>query len=86
MLNQVLGNTTTAVNWDIAVETLQKADGIPVLVGLQADVSSFAPAPAPTAAPAPSSAPGAPIPAPIPTAPAAGSAAAPVPSAAPPAN
>jgi L,D-transpeptidase ErfK/SrfK len=80
MLNQVLGNTTTAVNWDIAVETLRKADGIPVVVGLQADVSSFAPAPAPTAAP------GAPIPAPIPTGPAAGSAAAPVPPAAPPAN
>src|SRR5580692_10820029 len=37
-LNQVLGNTTTAVNWDIAVDTLKKADGIPVLVGLQADV------------------------------------------------
>src|ERR1700733_6384276 len=55
LLNQVLGNTTTAVNWDIAVETLQKADGIPVLVGLQADVSTLAPAP--TAAPAPSSAP-----------------------------
>jgi L,D-transpeptidase ErfK/SrfK len=65
LLNQVLGSTTTAVNWDIAVETLQKADGIPVLVGLQADVSSLAPAAAPTAAPAaaPNSAPAAAVPA-----------------------
>ncbi len=58
LLNQVLGTTTTAVNWDIAVEALKKADGIPVLVGLQADVEppaapdSSAPAIAP-----PSSAP-----------------------------
>jgi L,D-transpeptidase ErfK/SrfK len=82
MLNQVLGNTTTAVNWDIAVETLQKADGIPVLVGLQADVSTLAPPPAPTAAPAPSSAPGAPIQ----TAPVEGTAVAPLAPAAPTAN
>lgn len=38
LLNAALGNTTTAVNWDIAVEALKKADGIPVLVGLQADL------------------------------------------------
>ncbi|MGC1460361.1 MAG: L,D-transpeptidase family protein [Steroidobacteraceae bacterium] len=55
LLNQVLGNTTTAVNWDIAADALKKADGIPVLVGLQADV-----------APAPSSAPPAAAPAPVP--------------------
>jgi L,D-transpeptidase ErfK/SrfK len=48
MLNQVLGNSTTAVNWDIAVDTLKTANGIPVLVGLQADVD---PAPAVAAAP-----------------------------------
>jgi L,D-transpeptidase ErfK/SrfK len=52
LLNQVLGNTTTAVNWDIAVDTLKKADGIPVLVGLQADVTPVAPSSAPQAAPA----------------------------------
>ena len=49
-LNQVLGTTTTAVNWDIAVDTLKKADGIPVLVGLQADAEP--PVPATSSAPA----------------------------------
>jgi L,D-transpeptidase ErfK/SrfK len=54
LLNQALGNTTTAVNWEIAVDTLRKADGIPVLVGLQADVAPPAPSSAPpAAAPAP---------------------------------
>jgi L,D-transpeptidase ErfK/SrfK len=50
MLNEVLGNSTTAVNWDIAVDALKTANGIPVLVGLQADV---APAPAVSGAPTP---------------------------------
>ncbi len=59
LLNQVLGNTTAAVNWDIAVATLKKADGIPVLVGLQADVTPPSPGSAPPAAPAESSAPAA---------------------------
>jgi L,D-transpeptidase ErfK/SrfK len=59
LLTQALGNTTTAVNWDIAVATLQKADGIPVLVGLQADVEPPAPAvgSAPPAGSAPTAAP-----------------------------
>lgn len=52
LLTQALGSTTTAVNWDIAVETLKKADGIPVLVGLQADLDSPT-APAGPAAPPP---------------------------------
>ena len=78
LLTQALGNTTTAVNWDIAVDALKKANGIPVLVGLQADVDPNSPAPAaaapaspiPTAAPAaPPAAPptAAPAPAPTPT-------------------
>jgi L,D-transpeptidase ErfK/SrfK len=50
MLNEVLGNSTTAVNWDIAIDTLKTANGIPVLVGLQADVD---PAPAVAGAPSP---------------------------------
>jgi L,D-transpeptidase ErfK/SrfK len=58
LLNEVLGNTTTAVNWDIAVDTLKKADGIPVLVGVQADLAPPAPssAPLPLPLPAPPSA------------------------------
>jgi L,D-transpeptidase ErfK/SrfK len=54
-LNEVLGNSTTAVNWDIAVDTLKTSNGIPVLVGLQADTDVPAP-PAPPAS-SPSSAP-----------------------------
>jgi L,D-transpeptidase ErfK/SrfK len=60
LLNEALGTTTTAVNWDIAVETLKKADGIPVLVGLQADTAPAAPpaaAPPLVEAPPPASAP-----------------------------
>ena len=54
LLTQALGTTTTAVNWDIAVDTLKKADGIPVLVGLQADVDPGSPAPgSPPPAPPP---------------------------------
>jgi L,D-transpeptidase ErfK/SrfK len=66
LLNEALGTTTTAVNWDIAIDTLKKADGIPVLVGVQADVEP--PPPAPSSAP--SSAPGAapPAAAPVPAA------------------
>ncbi|MEJ0006840.1 MAG: L,D-transpeptidase family protein [Steroidobacteraceae bacterium] len=68
LLNEALGTTTTAINWDIAVETLKKADGIPVLVGLQADVEPPPAAPgtavAPQAAPADGSAPAPQTPAP----------------------
>ncbi|HEX3838920.1 MAG TPA: L,D-transpeptidase family protein [Steroidobacteraceae bacterium] len=56
LLNEVLGNSTTAVNWDIAIDTLKTANGIPVLVGLQADTD----APAPAATPAAPAAPAAP--------------------------
>jgi L,D-transpeptidase ErfK/SrfK len=52
MLNEVLGTSTTAVNWDIAVDTLKTSNGIPVLVGLQADTDAPAPALAPAATPA----------------------------------
>ena len=61
LLNEALGTTTTAVNWDIAIETLKKADGIPVLVGLQADTAPAAPpaegSPAATPAAPPAAAP-----------------------------
>ncbi len=59
LLNQVLGNSTTAVNWDIAQDALKTADGIPVLVGLQADVTpaALAPGSAPAVTAASTSAP-----------------------------
>lgn len=38
LLDQALGKTTAAINWDYAIATLKTANGIPVTVGLQADV------------------------------------------------
>jgi L,D-transpeptidase ErfK/SrfK len=42
LLDQALGKTTAAINWDYAIATLKTANGIPVTVGLQADVDSVA--------------------------------------------
>jgi L,D-transpeptidase ErfK/SrfK len=55
-LDQALGSTTAAIHWDFAKQALQAANGIPTVVGLQADLDS-APsadpaAPAATAPPA----------------------------------
>ena len=38
-LDQALGNTTAAINWDFAKTALQTANGIPTVVGLQADMN-----------------------------------------------
>jgi L,D-transpeptidase ErfK/SrfK len=46
-LDQALGSTTAAIHWDFAKQALQAANGIPTVVGLQADVD-----PAPSADPA----------------------------------
>jgi L,D-transpeptidase ErfK/SrfK len=60
-LDQALGSTTAAIHWDFAKQALQAANGIPIVVGLQADLDSSpaadpaAPPPAP-AATAPSAA------------------------------
>lgn len=45
MLDHALGDTTTAIDWDYAVQTLKLANGIPVTVGLQADLDSAPPTP-----------------------------------------
>jgi L,D-transpeptidase ErfK/SrfK len=39
LLDQALGPTTAAVHWDIAREVLQAANGIPTVVGLEADLT-----------------------------------------------
>jgi L,D-transpeptidase ErfK/SrfK len=57
-LDQALGNTTAAIHWDFAKEALQAANGIPTVVGLQADLDT-----APSADPAASPTPAAPAPA-----------------------
>jgi L,D-transpeptidase ErfK/SrfK len=59
-LDQALGDTTAAIHWDFAKQALQAANGIPTVVGLQADPytgpstdPAVAPAPIPPAAPTP---------------------------------
>ena len=52
-LDQALGSTTAAIHWDFAKQALQAANGIPTVVGLQADLDSAPSAdPAATAPPA----------------------------------
>ncbi len=48
LLDKALGNDTAAIHWDLARETLQAANGMPAVVGLQADLD---PQPAPNGAP-----------------------------------
>jgi L,D-transpeptidase ErfK/SrfK len=49
-LDRVLGSQTAAVNWDLALAELKAARGMPVLVGVEADMT-----PAPAEAPPPES-------------------------------
>jgi hypothetical protein len=42
LLDEALGKTTAAIDWDYAIATLKTANGMPVTVGLQADVDSGA--------------------------------------------
>jgi L,D-transpeptidase ErfK/SrfK len=57
-LDSALGNTTAAIHWDFAKEALQAANGIPTVVGLQADLDTApsadpaVPPPPPATAPA----------------------------------
>ncbi len=39
MLDQALGSTTTAVHWDLAREIMKAANGLPTVVGLEADLN-----------------------------------------------
>jgi L,D-transpeptidase ErfK/SrfK len=39
LLDQALGPTTAAVHWDYARETMQLANGLPTVVGIEADVN-----------------------------------------------
>jgi L,D-transpeptidase ErfK/SrfK len=40
LLDQALGPTTAAVHWDFARETMQVANGLPTVVGLEADLDA----------------------------------------------
>ena len=44
-LDKAVGNDTAAIHWDLARDTLQAANGIPAVVGLQADLSPSPEAP-----------------------------------------
>lgn len=46
LLDQALGPTRTAVHWDLALDVLRSADGMPKLIGLEADSDMPAEAPA----------------------------------------
>jgi L,D-transpeptidase ErfK/SrfK len=62
-LDHALGANVAAINWDLARETLQAAQGMPALVGLEADPNALAPpAQASAAPPSPNPAPAAPPP------------------------
>jgi L,D-transpeptidase ErfK/SrfK len=52
-LNSALGDSTAAINWDLARATLQAATGIPALVGLAADNPAAAASAPQAAAPNP---------------------------------
>ena len=41
-LDEVLGNTTAAIHWDFAKQALAAANGIPTVVGVQADMDPAA--------------------------------------------
>lgn len=43
LLDKALGQATAAIHWDLARETLQAANGMPAVVGLQADIEPVAP-------------------------------------------
>jgi L,D-transpeptidase ErfK/SrfK len=40
LLDKALGSTVAAIHWDFARQALQKADGMPVVVGLEADLDT----------------------------------------------
>jgi len=48
-LDTLLGETEVAINWDIAIETLREASGIPVMIGLELAPQDPAAVAAPTA-------------------------------------
>jgi L,D-transpeptidase ErfK/SrfK len=58
-LDKAIGNDTAAIHWDLAKDTLQAANGIPAVVGLQADLTPASDAPN-GAAPLPNTPPGSP--------------------------
>ena len=49
-LDKAVGTDTAAIHWDLARDTLQAANGIPAVVGLQADLGPGPDAPAPNGA------------------------------------
>jgi L,D-transpeptidase ErfK/SrfK len=52
LLQKAVGANTVAIHWDYAREVLQKANGVIATVGLEADLSQEAPAPAAAETPA----------------------------------
>jgi L,D-transpeptidase ErfK/SrfK len=63
-LDKALGNSTAAIHWDFAKQALQAANGIPTVVGLQADLDPAAPSLPASAPPVATSPQGGPVPMP----------------------
>ena len=55
--NAALGETPAAIHWDLVLETLKKADGMPQMVGLEIDPADLPPGAVPSPAPAPETVP-----------------------------
>jgi len=63
-LDAVLGETTAAIHWDLALQTLQVANGIPTVVGIEADLDpapGIGPEGLPPGTPAPGTPPEGPV-------------------------
>jgi hypothetical protein len=56
LLDKALGQSTAAIHWDLARQTLQAANGIPAVVGLEAPLDTPPNGTAPTDTPPPSGA------------------------------
>ncbi len=57
LANAALGETPAAIHWDLVLETLKKADGMPQMVGLEIDPADLPPGAVPSPAPAPETVP-----------------------------
>ena len=64
LANAALGETPAAIHWDLVLETLKKADGMPQMVGLEIDPADLPPGMVPSA-PDPVSPESEPAPAPV---------------------
>jgi hypothetical protein len=61
LANAALGETPAAIHWDLVLETLKRADGMPQMVGLEIDPADLPPGAVPVPESTPPAAPVAPV-------------------------